>query len=158
MSVNVKTVEGRRDLHFNSLDEIVADVETLVAAPGTKTLGNWPLSRLITHISSTIDNSIDGFSAKAPFVIRLVGPLLKKRMCTKRMSPGIKLPRAAEADAFPDSSDPQEALAQLKAAVERTRSEQMLAAHPAFGKMTNDEWIQLHLRHSEMHLSFAIPG
>ena len=158
MSVNVKAVEGRRELQFGSLDDIVSDVEKLVTSPGTKTLGNWPLGQLITHLSSTIDSSIDGFSAKAPFIIRLIGPFLKKGMLNRKMSPGIKLPKKAEADAFPNVTDPREAFTQLKSAVQRTQNEQMLAPHPAFGNMTNEEWVQLHLRHSEMHLSFAIPG
>ncbi|MFN5799079.1 MAG: DUF1569 domain-containing protein [Planctomyces sp.] len=33
----------------------------------------------------------------------------------------------------------------------------MRAPHPGFGRMTHQEWLLLHLRHSEMHLSFAIP-
>jgi len=45
----------------------------------------------------------------------------------------------------------------LRQSVARTKSERMEAAHPAFGKMNHDEWTKLHLRHAEMHLSFAIP-
>jgi hypothetical protein len=44
MPVDTKTVPGRRELVFRSLDEVVADAETLVASPNTKMLGNWPLS------------------------------------------------------------------------------------------------------------------
>jgi len=36
-------------------------------------------------------------------------------------------------------------------------TEQMQALYPAFGRMTHQEWLLLHLRHSEMHLGCAIP-
>ena len=73
------------------------------------------------------------------------------------MSPGINLPKAAVASAYPDAGSLQEALDDLRRAVARTKSERMEAVHPAFGKMTHDEWNTLHLRHSELHLSFALP-
>ena len=48
--VNAKTVPGRRTVRFNSLDEVVADAERLVASPETKMLGNWPLEKLLMHL------------------------------------------------------------------------------------------------------------
>jgi hypothetical protein len=33
----------------------------------------------------------------------------------------------------------------------------MTARHPVLGKLTHEEWTQLHLRHAELHLSFAVP-
>ena len=101
MPVNSKTVSGRRDLTFQSLDDIVADAECLVASPKTKTLGNWPLTQLLTHLSSTVENSIDGFQVKAPLFVRLIVPFLKGRVLCNKMSPGIKLPKSTEAHAFP---------------------------------------------------------
>jgi hypothetical protein len=157
MPVKAKTVQGRRDLSFQTLDDIVADVEFLVASPTTRTIGNWPLVKLITHLSQTVHNSIDGFQTKAPLIIRLVMPLFKGRFLkARKMNPGINLPKAAEAAAYPEAKSVQEALNDLRRAVERTRTESMTASHPAFGKMTHDEWNTLHLRHSEMHLSFAV--
>jgi hypothetical protein len=52
----------------------------------------------------------------------------------------------------------QEALEQLRKAVARLRAEKMTARHPVFGRITHDEWARLHLRHAELHLSFAVPG
>jgi hypothetical protein len=31
----------------------------------------------------------------------------------------------------------------------------MTARHPVLGKLTHDQWKQIHLRHAELHLSFA---
>ena len=159
MPVNSKTVQGRRDVSFQTLDDLVADAEKLVASSKTRTIGNWPLEKLIAHLTQTINNSIDGFQSKAPLWIRLIVPLFKGRMLkSPKMSPGINLPKAVEAGAFPDAGSLQEALDDLRHAVARTKSERMEASHPAFGKMTHEEWNTLHLRHSEMHLSFALPN
>ena len=49
MAIATKNVQGRRELHFQSLEDIVADAERLVASPTTKTLGNWPLGQLISQ-------------------------------------------------------------------------------------------------------------
>ncbi len=155
MLVNTKTVQGRRNLEFSTLDEIVADAEKLVAAKDTQTLGNWSLSHLLSHLTMTFNSSIDGFQIKAPLFIRLIVPFFKKSVLRQKMSPGINLPKSAQAVAFPDVGSSQEALEQLRKAVARAKSERMEAAHPGLGNMTQDEWVKLHLRHSEMHLSFA---
>lgn len=157
MTIKTKSVQGRRELSFSTLDEIVADAERLVSATRTRTLGNWPLTQLLTHLAFTVNNSIDGFPEKAPWFIRLIGPLLKGGITTRKMSPGLNLPKNAQAISFPDAALPAAALEDLRRAVARTKSESMMADHPAFGKMNHDEWSRLHLRHSELHLSFAIP-
>lgn len=156
MPVNSKTVIGRRTLNFNTLEEIVADVEMLVASPRTKTLGNWPLEKLISHLAMTFRGSLDGFQSKAPLLVRLIVPFFKARALKSKMSPGIKLPAGTDVVAYPDAASAAAALADLQTAIARTRTEKMEARHPAFGNMTHDEWYQLHLRHAEMHLSFAV--
>ena len=158
MSIDTKTVPGRRELTFASLDEVVADAEKLVASPNTKMLGNWPLSQLLTHLATAVNGSIDGYSAKAPWLVRLIGPLLKGRFLKNKMSPGFKLPKDVEVGFFPAVPSPQEALEELRAAVVRLKTEKMTTRHPVLGKLTHEEWTRLHLRHAELHLSFAIPG
>lgn len=148
----------RRELTFTSLDEIVADAQELVAAPETKMLGHWPLEKLLAHLAIAINGSIDGISAKAPWPLKLIGRLWKRRILTKPMWPGLKLPRQIERDYYPDAASPQAALGELQAAVARTKNEPMTASHPILGKLTHEEWTQLHLRHAELHLSFAVPG
>ncbi len=158
MTVNTKTLQGRRDLSFQTMDDIVADAEKLVASSTARTIGNWPLDKLIMHLSKTVHNSIDGFESRAPLMIRLIMPFFKSKIINaKELKPGINLPKAAIPVAYPEAGSLQEALDDLRRAVARTRTERMTVNHPAFGKMTHEEWNTLHLRHSEMHLSFALP-
>ena len=159
MAVNSKKVKGRRDLTFRSLDEVVSDAEQLVADGTTITIGNWPLENLLTHLTMTVNNSIDGFPVTAPWIVRLFGPLIKKSVLkAPKMNPGIRLPKSAEPIVFPDAISVRDACEGLRRAVARVRTERMEADHPAFGPMTHDEWLAVHLKHSELQLSYAIPG
>ncbi len=73
------------------------------------------------------------------------------------MPPGFRLPKDVEGSFFPAAASPLEALEGLRRAVARLQNERMTARHLVFGKLTHEEWTQLHLRHAELHLSFAIP-
>jgi hypothetical protein len=156
LSVDPKTVRGRRELHFTSLQEVLADAEKLVSSPTTRTLGNWPLGQLLAHLAMAMNRSIDGISFKAPWYMRLFGRLIKRRILERGMKPGFNLPKDREAGAYPAVASPQEALDILRQAVSRLRNEKATATHPVFGRLTHEEWIQLHLRHAELHLSFAV--
>jgi hypothetical protein len=158
LAIETKKVQGRRTLHFVSLDDVVADAEKLVASPETKMLGNWPLDQLLTHLAKAIDGSIDGMPGRAPWFIRLVGPLVKGRVLKSGMQAGFKLPKQVEAGFFPTAGSAQAALDTLRRAVGRAGSERMTASHPVLGDLTHEEWTKLHLRHAELHLSFAVPG
>jgi hypothetical protein len=156
--VDTRRVQGRRELTFRSFDEVLADAENLVACPHTRVLGNWPLSRLLTHLAVAINRSVDGTTGKAPFSFRILGLFIKGRVMKKGLRPGFQLPADREAGAFPPSPTPQAALETLRGAVGRLRAERMTARHPVFGKLSHEEWAVFHLRHAELHLSFVVPG
>ena len=50
-----------------------------------------------------------------------------------------------------------EALARLRTALERLKSEAPQAPNVIFGPLTHNEWIALNLRHAELHLGFQVP-
>jgi hypothetical protein len=105
-----------------------------------------------------VNGSIDGFSFKAPWYIRGILFFIKGRFLKNRWSPGITLPKDKEAVMYPPVSSPQDAFEMLRRAVERTKTQRMSARHPAFGALTHEQWVQVHLRHAELHLSFAVPN
>jgi hypothetical protein len=156
--VDTKAVQGRRELKFTSFDEVIADAENLASSPNVKLLGNWPLSQLLTHLTQAINGSIDGIPHKAPWYVRLLGFFIKGRIIRNGIPPGRNLPKEAEGAAFPPASSPQDALEALRKAVDRLKTEKMTSRHPVFGNLTHEEWTQLHFRHCELHLSFAVPA
>ncbi|MFN5799080.1 MAG: DUF1569 domain-containing protein, partial [Planctomyces sp.] len=83
MPVNPRHVQGRRELTFHSLQQVLDDVEQLAASPATRTLGNWSLAQLLNHLALTMNGSIDGFSVQAPWFIRLLAPLFKQSALKK---------------------------------------------------------------------------
>ena len=155
MTINTKNVQGRRELKFQSLDEVIAEAEKLVNSPQTRLLGNKSLDQILNHLAIATEGSIDGTAIKAPWFIRLVGPFLKGRLLKHKMPAGFKLPARFEDGYFPKSASPNDALQRLRNAVARLQNERMTAKHPVLGQLNHDEWNQLHLRHSELHLSFV---
>ena len=157
MAVATKSVTGRRQLQFNNLEEILADVEQLNQG-SIKTLGNWSSGQVIKHLTIVMTASLDGFHHTAPWFVRLIGKLMKKQMLTKPMSAGFTLPANAAAEMVPGPIDWPDALRQFREVVRRLQREEKRMPSSFLGVLTREEWDRLHCRHAELHLSFLVPG
>lgn len=150
--------DGRRDVKYSSLDDFRADVERL-AATSVRTVGNWSFGQILVHLAKTIGYSFDGFPFQSPwFVRKLVTLFLKHRLLHKKMPSGFKLPTRAQPLLPEDETTTEEGVRLVLAALERLQRESPRAAHPVLGWLTPDEWQLLHLRHAELHMSFARPS
>jgi hypothetical protein len=58
-TLKTKKVPGRRNVHYDSWDEMLRDAETL-AQQETRTLGNWTYAQILWHIAKSLNTSIDG--------------------------------------------------------------------------------------------------
>jgi len=155
MTVRTGKVTGRRDVAYESLDDLLMDAERLVAAREVKMLGNWSLGQMLGHLGASLHMSIDGSDHRPAWYIRLLGPLLKRRVLRK-MSAGFQLPKPVADKLIPvDPVAADEGLRLLQEAIKRFRSDTSRKPHNVFGKLTGAEWHQLHLRHAELHMSFA---
>lgn len=147
----------RRIVTYCTLQDFLVDVGTLIDSEVT-TVGNWSFAQILEHLARAIDASIDGFSFQSNWLVRtLVAPLLKNRLLTTPMKPGFTLPRRAsgylpEADVELGVSHEH-----LEAAVGRLAMTEPTAPHPFLGRLSDREWLALHLRHAEMHMSFVMP-
>lgn len=156
MSVNTKKVTGRRELHYDSLDQLLQDAER-VAGDDVEMVGNWSAGQVMRHLAITMNYSIDGFPFQFPWLLRKVlAKVMKRRFLTKPLSSGFKTPSYASA-VVPEPVSVAEGFAELKAAIERLGSETQRALHPELERLTAAEWEQFHLRHAELHMSFAVP-
>ena len=155
MSIKTGKVQKRRKLHFNSLTDLLTEAERLAAAPALKTLGNWSAGQIFSHLARAMDMSISGSSYRSPWYLRMAAKLIKRRMLTRTMPAGFKLPGPMQKILIAsDSIRLEEGLQELRSAVKQLEQETVSQFHPVFGKLTDQEWKQLHLRHAEMHLSF----
>jgi hypothetical protein len=147
----------RRVLHYDSLDNFLADAEHM-ARVRYRTIGKWTYAQILDHLGRTMRCGFEGFGFQAPWFVRyLLAPLIKNSFLTKPMKPGFNLPRKAVAILPAENAELQSALESLRQVVARSKRETPTASHPAFGKLASQEWTSLNLRHAELHMSFVIP-
>ena len=155
MPVKTTTVTGRRSVHYETFEDLLADAEHLVANE-VRMVGNWSLGQVLRHLAASFAYSIDGFPFLLPAPLRfLVRLTMKKRALARPLSPGLKLPGKAGA-LIPVATEPALGCAMLRDAIRRLENETTRRPNPALGRLTADEWTQMHLRHAELHLSFAV--
>lgn len=157
MTITTSKVEGRRTLHFESYDDVLRDAEKL-ASGDVQMLGNWTLGQALGHVANGMNASIDGFPGKMPWLIRIIArTFMRKMILVGPLKPGFKLPADAEAKMVPAEMSVEDGLGALRKAIDRQTSEAHRVPHLALGDISVDDWTQAHLRHAELHLSFAIP-
>lgn len=155
--VDTKLVMNRRSLHYESLGEFLVDAQCL-AQGTTQTLGNWTLAQIFDHVSRSLRVAVEGTDAWFPWPARCVLRFARRKIMSRPMKPGFHVPRNLEQVLRPgEGLTADESLQNLHEAICRFQSASQLARHPAFGKLTRDEWQQLTLRHAELHMSFVIP-
>jgi Protein of unknown function (DUF1569) len=164
MAINTKKVTGRREVRFESLAELQADVERLRDAAGggdgqgsVQSLGNWSLGQATQHLARFMTSSIEGFHG-APFFLRPMGMMMQLFMGRKLLDnpppAGIRLPE--KTPFFPDAEVSVEAgVAELLAVLDRVdKGDKFVQKSPLLGKLSHEQWTTLHCRHAELHLSF----
>ena len=156
MAVATNKVPNRRELHFNSVEEILADVERL-AKGDIRPLGNWSAGQILKHLAVVMNASIDGPGFRLPWYMRLLGRIIRKRVLNGPMSAGFQLPSNAAKVLVPAPTSLEEGLAVFRHAVHRQQTETGRQPSVFLGPLTAEEWTQLHCRHAELHLSFLAP-
>lgn len=153
---------SRRPLTFDSLDAVVRDAERLLAG-GYERAGTWDLAQVARHLAEWMRFPVEGFP-KMPAFIRPVFWLVRKTVGRKKLLGYIATksfpagkPTMPET-VPPPGGDPTEAVAALKASVERLKAHTgPIVPSPLFGEMTKDECVQMQLVHAAHHLSFLVP-
>jgi hypothetical protein len=157
-----RRVTGRRRVCLRTLDELVAEVDWVTAAAAAdrvRPLGNWSPAQVLWHIGRLVELSFDGFPfryKRGPrWLIRLFRLLAWRRLIALALRPGFKNPPEA-ATLEPDPRLPlKQAAVYLKLQVARIRNrERMTQACSVEGPYTHEQWVYIHLRHAELHLSF----
>lgn len=150
----------RRTLEFDTLDQALADARRCAEADQAGTLhrtGNWTAGQIFGHLAWWIEGSFDGFPMSPPWFVKLLGPLMRSRALRRPAQMGFRLPGAPDGTYGTEQLSTAEGLARLERAYARLNAAPPSRPNPVFGRMTHDQWKQLHLRHAEGHLSVLHP-
>jgi hypothetical protein len=149
--------KARREIHYTSLDDFLSDANR-TAKTQFHTVGNWTYPQILDHLARSFTASLDGFGFKAPWFARVfIAPLVKNSFLTKTMRAGFKLPARAKALLPEAELDLTAALDKLRNALARFENEPQRAPHPFLGNLASQEYVSMHLRHCELHMSFVVP-
>jgi hypothetical protein len=147
---------------LRTTDDLLAEVDRLTAAAAAgkvRPLGNWSPAQVLWHIARFIELSFDGFPfryRRGPvWLLRLFRLLAWRWLIALAFRPGFRNPPEA-ATAEPEPSVPLDvAAAYLKQQVGRIGSgERMTQQCSVDGPYAHEQWVYIHLRHAELHLSF----
>jgi hypothetical protein len=158
--VDTAKVANRRILRFESIDQVLAEVDGLAEserARRLKRLGNWTLGQSLGHLATWAEYSYTGAPLKPPFFIRWILRLQKQRFLHGSMRPGVRIPGIPGGTLATEPMPLDEALPRMHRVLERLKSEAPAAPNIIFGPLTHEEWIAINLRHAELHLSFQVP-
>jgi hypothetical protein len=152
----------RRRLRFKTIDDALAEADRLAAAEREGRLkqnGNWPLGLMLGHLATWANFAHDGYPPEVcpAWPIRFMIGLFKNRILTSGMSPGMKIGRMPGGTLGLDPLSTEEGLARYHTALRRLAAAAPTIASPVFGKLTHAQWIQLNLRHAELHFSHLAP-
>ena len=152
----------RRTLRFETIDAALAEAERLVALEHKGWLdlaGNWPIGLTLGHLATWADFAFDGYppEVRPPWLVRKIMGLFKNSLLNRKMMPGIKIRGLPEGTIGLEPLEPAEGLARYQAAMNRLRSKAPTIANPILGPLSHAQWIQLNLRHAELHLGNLVP-
>ena len=152
----------RRTLRFDSADQAIAEAERLAAAEREGRLeraGNWTLGQTLGHLATWANFAFDGYppEVRAPLPVRMILRLMRGRILSKGMTAGVKIRNVPGGTLGLEVLDPDEGLRRFRAALDRLGSTPPKIDNPVFGPLTHEQWVQLNLRHAELHLGNLVP-
>ncbi|MEM9941482.1 MAG: DUF1569 domain-containing protein [Planctomycetota bacterium] len=148
----------RRDLELEGFDSVLGECRSLLGN-GYQRAGNWSLGQICRHIRLTIEANMNGY----PWWMTLLGfplrPILKllllPRIMSGRSPAGLQTaPSLVPPDGLDDDQEFQAFESCVGSFVRHTGP---LYPHPAFGKMSHEEFGKFHVAHCIHHLRFLIP-
>lgn len=147
---------GQRQLQFSDFAEVCAEVDRL-HREGYEKLGQWDLAQICDHLAYFVQGSLDGFTFRVPWLLKILfGRLVLRRILKqRRMQAGGPTPQKPLPEAGGDEAA---AVARFRQVIERLQAHQgELQPSPFFGRLSPQQWRDLHLIHSAHHLGFLVP-
>ena len=151
---------GRRALRLETIAQLLQEIDRIVEADKAgkiQTLGTWTPGQILGHVSAWIEYGYKGYPMKpVPWFIRLILRRQLKKYLKQGMPAGVRIPRVAEGTYGIEPLPTEQAAKRLRLAIGKLQQrEPAMFDSPAFGPLSDDDRIQLNLRHAELHLSFV---
>lgn len=157
MAIDTRTV-ALRVLKLDSPALVRAELERLELAAQRGALharGNWTAGTIFNHLAWWVE-AIDRpeLIPRAPWIVRMLGPLMKGRITRGPLPKGFKIPGTATGTRGDEPTELAAGLARYRGALTRLERADFPARHPLFGAMRTQDWVNLHMRHAEHHLGY----
>ena len=156
---------ARRKLQFETIDQVIADIEHLHRVGYTRE-GNWGLTEICEHCAGFADMSIHGFPEKMPWLVRAtVGRWIFHFLLRRgRIPKGVPAPKflrpkkpAPQQSREKSASEEKQAVERFVALLRRVQKTEKFATHPFAGDLGSDPWRKIQVIHTAHHLSFLVP-
>lgn len=158
---NTKHIDGRRELNYADFNDLLADIERVVAEPH-QAIGNWSVGEIIDHVAKPIPWAMEGYpdGFHTPLLFKIVGPLMKNSMIAHKPPPaGIKPPKKMMAWFEPEPGVGVEtAMQRLRDAIARWPDATPIPKNPLGIKLNKAEWERFLTNHASLHFSFIVPA
>src|SRR5262245_1336626 len=161
-AVDTGKVTDRRAIRFNSPADLRADISRIAAAERAGKLrrtGNWTSGQTFGHLGSWIDFAYDGYppDLRPPWFVKLVLKMMKGRFMRGPLPAGKRIPGIEGGTKACDPCSLDDGLQRLTRAWDRLEKGPPSRPNIIFGALSHEDWVRLHLRHAELHLSFLHP-
>lgn len=149
-----------RSVRFASVEALLGDADRLSQAEAAGTLkqcGNWTLGQALNHVASWMDFPFDGYPAtlgRPPWIIRLIVKPQKNKFIAKGLPRGVRIPGQKDGTVATEVVPTAQALEHLRRSATRLHDNAPSVPNPLFGPLSHDEWVQMNLRHAELHLGY----
>jgi hypothetical protein len=147
---------ARPDLRFQSLADLMADVNRLRSGPYDKA-GQWDLGTMLDHLAKSLGAPFVEGRKNLPWPLGPVARFVIHRFARRTTYPSIELPVPKMIKPTP-GADAEAAYAALVTAVEKLRAVPGPTIRcPPFGTLPLDDFMRIQLLHAAHHLSFLKP-
>jgi hypothetical protein len=160
--INTSKVTDRRKLRFNAPEDLWRDIDRVVAGELSGKLrctGNWTAGQTFGHLAAWTSFPYDGYPStlRPPWFVKLILKGRKNKYLNDGLPAGVRIPKVEGGTVATEQLVLDEGLDRLRKAWDRLRTSPPAVPNPIFGPLSHQEWIQLNLRHAELHLSFLHP-
>jgi hypothetical protein len=158
-AVATRKVAGRRTLHFETIDEVLAEVNRLADAERQgrlKRLGHWTLGQTLGHLAGWAEYRDVVTPPAEPFYLKWLDRLRKRRSLAGPMTAGVRTPGDDGRTPTNEPMSLEHGVERIRRVMARLRADVPSRPRALLGALTDDEWIALQLQHAELHLGLFV--